>query len=71
MDIQAEIHQEEDGSYWAKVVEPAELSGVFAAGDTLDEVVASLREGIELCVPDLAGQRDNPRPLQVERLALA
>ena len=71
MDIQAEIHQEEDGSYWAKVVEPEELTGVFAAGDSLDEVVASLREGIDVCLPDLAARQENQRPLQVERLALA
>jgi predicted RNase H-like HicB family nuclease len=71
VDIQAEIHQEDDGSYWAKVVEPPELTGVFAAGDSLDEVDPSLREGIELCLPDRDPTADGSRPLQVERLALA
>jgi predicted RNase H-like HicB family nuclease len=39
----------EDGSYWAEV--PA-LPGCFAAGTTLDELVDSLREGVELYLTD-------------------
>lgn len=36
---------EEDGSLWAEVVE---LPGVFAAGDTMDELLESLAEAIEM-----------------------
>ncbi len=43
MELTANIHLE-DGSYWADV---PELPGCFAAGDTLDELVNSLREGME------------------------
>lgn len=39
----------EDGSYWATA---AELPGVFATGDTLDELLESLREGVELYFDD-------------------
>ncbi len=42
----------EDGSYWADV--PA-LPGCFAAGTTLDELIDSLREGIELYLTDERG----------------
>jgi predicted RNase H-like HicB family nuclease len=48
MELTANLHIE-DASYWADV---AELPGCFASGDTLDELFASLREGIELCLDD-------------------
>ena len=44
MEITANIHLE-DGAYWADV--PA-LPGCFASGHDLDELVESLRDGIEL-----------------------
>jgi len=55
INIQAEVHEEPDGTFWAKVTEPESLSGVFATGDTFDELFESLREGIELCLADLGG----------------
>jgi predicted RNase H-like HicB family nuclease len=42
--LTAQIHSE-GGSYWADV---PELPGVFATGDTLDELFESLREGVVL-----------------------
>ncbi|HEU5106655.1 MAG TPA: type II toxin-antitoxin system HicB family antitoxin [Solirubrobacterales bacterium] len=48
MEISANIRLEE-GSYWAEV--PA-LPGCFAAGNTLDELFESLREGVELYLSD-------------------
>ena len=51
MELTANLHIE-DGSFWAEVVE---LPGCFAAGDTLDELFVSLREGIGLCL-------DHPTP---------
>lgn len=42
--LTAQIHRE-NGSYWADV---PELPGVFAAGETLDELFESLREGVSL-----------------------
>lgn len=44
MELTVEIHFE-DGSYWANT---PELPGCFASGDTLDELLASMREGIAL-----------------------
>jgi len=46
--LTAQIHNE-DGSYWANV---PELPGVFATGDTLDELFDSLREGVVLVLAD-------------------
>lgn len=39
----------EDGSYWADV---RELPGCFAAGDSLEELFASVGEGVELYLQD-------------------
>jgi predicted RNase H-like HicB family nuclease len=48
MDLSVNINLE-NGAYWADV--PA-LPGCFAAGDTLDELFTSLKEGIELYLRD-------------------
>lgn len=40
VEIQASVH-EEDGSFWAEV---PSCPGLFASGDTLDELVEALRE---------------------------
>lgn len=40
--FEARVHHE-DGHYWAEVVE---LPGVFASGETLDELVEALGEAI-------------------------
>jgi predicted RNase H-like HicB family nuclease len=50
MELTARIHQE-DGSYWAEVVE---LPGCFASGDTLDELREALEESVGLCLTDRA-----------------
>lgn len=44
MKIRAIIHSAEEGGYWAEV--PA-LSGCITEGDTMDEVVANLKDAIE------------------------
>ena len=42
--LTAQIHRE-DGAYWADV---PDLPGVFATGETLDQLFESLREGVSL-----------------------
>ncbi len=44
MELTVRVHHE-DGAFWADVVE---LPGVFATGDDLDELTASLNEGLSL-----------------------
>ncbi len=51
MELTADIHHE-DGSYWAEV---SELPGCFASGETLDELIVSLGEGIEIYLAEGAG----------------
>jgi len=63
MEITARIHSEE-GSYWAEV---PELPGVFASGDTLDELVDALREAVSMVLDD----HPAPSSLQVEGATLA
>jgi len=41
------IEQDEDGGYVGKV---AELQGCLSQGDTLDELMANIKEAIELCL---------------------
>jgi predicted RNase H-like HicB family nuclease len=65
MEITANIHLE-DGAYWADV--PA-LPGCFAAGESLDELFDSLREGIELYLKD--DPSPPSRPLQVTSAVLS
>ncbi|HEX2393092.1 MAG TPA: type II toxin-antitoxin system HicB family antitoxin [Solirubrobacterales bacterium] len=68
MELTVNVHFEED-SYWADV---PSLPGCFAAGDTLDELFESLREGIDLCLTDEEGRTTSPgHPLQVKFAVLS
>ena len=44
MQIKAIVHEDEDGGFWAEV--PA-LPGCATQGETMDELLANLREAIE------------------------
>ena len=63
MELTARIHIE-DGSYWADI---PELPGCFASGETLDELFASLQEGIDLY---LADEGETRGPLHVATATL-
>lgn len=43
------VHDGEDGSLWAEVLD---LPGCFASGGSLDELREALEEAISLCVSD-------------------
>ena len=58
MELTARVHLE-DGSYWADI---AELPGVFAAGETLDELFESLKEGVSLHLEDAGPVGGSPAP---------
>ena len=62
MNIKAIIHEDEAGGYWAEI--PA-LPGCVSQGETMEELVANLREAIEgyLAV-------DIPTPLPAKDLIL-
>jgi predicted RNase H-like HicB family nuclease len=69
VELTVNIHFE-DGSYWA---DTPELPGCFASGDTLDELLASMREGVALYRAgdeggDLLSRR---RPLQLKSAVLS
>ena len=44
MNVKAIIHEDEDGGYWAEV--PV-LPGCATQGETIEELLANLREAIE------------------------
>ncbi len=60
MELRVRVHHEE-GSYWAEVVE---LPGCFASGDTFDELLDSLHEGISLYIED-AGPVAPPLSIEI------
>jgi len=51
--LTALLHREEEGGFWAEV--PA-LPGCLTGGETLEEVMANVREAAELC---LAARHDH------------
>jgi predicted RNase H-like HicB family nuclease len=69
MELKVNVHLE-DGSYWADV---PELPGCFASGNSLDELVDSLREGIDLYLSDdrSANPRISTRPLRMTAAVLS
>ncbi len=58
MKIRAIIHPAEEGGYWAEV--PA-LPGCITEGDTMEEVVANLKDAIEGWL-DVANSRNAIEP---------
>ena len=61
--LTARIHAE-DGSYWVDV---PDLPGVFATGDTLDELFDSLSEGVVLVM----GNDSGTDSVQLERAVIS
>ncbi len=47
MKLKAIIHEAEEGGYWAEV--PA-IPGCATQGDTMEELLANLREAVEGCL---------------------
>ena len=47
MKVKAIVHDAEEGGFWAEV--PA-IPGCATQGDTMDELLANLREAIEGCL---------------------
>ncbi len=62
MKIKAIIHDEEGGGFWAEV--PA-IPGCATQGETMEELLANLREAIEGC---LAIDIETPKPGGRERI---
>ncbi len=56
MELTAAIRHE-DGGYWAEV---PELPGCFAAGDSFDELLKSLLEGIQVYLANETGSESQP-----------
>jgi len=56
MKIKAIVREDDSGGYWAEV--PA-ISGCATQGDTMDELLANLRDAIEGC---LAMDIEAPKP---------
>lgn len=62
MKIKIVVHEAEEGGYWAEV--PA-IPGCATQGDTMEELMANLREAIEGC---LSIEVAAPEPGGIERM---
>lgn len=62
MKIKIVVHEAEEGGYWAEV--PA-IPGCATEGDTMDELMANLRDAIEGC---LSVEVATPEPGGIERM---
>jgi predicted RNase H-like HicB family nuclease len=62
MKIKIVIHEAEEGEYWAEV--PA-IPGCATQGDSMEELMANLREAIEGC---LSVEVAPPAPGGIERM---
>jgi predicted RNase H-like HicB family nuclease len=62
MKIKAVVHEAEEGGYWAEV--PA-IPGCATQGETMEELLANLREAIEGA---LAVDVEQPKPGGQERI---
>lgn len=67
LEFTANVHHEEDGSYWAEVVE---LPGCFASGFDLNELSEALAEAIEMCLPDARNGGRRPQKFRVGSLRM-
>ena len=67
LEFRANVHREEDGSYWAEV---AELPGCFASGFDLDELTEALAEAIEMCLPALPNGGQSGQKFRVGSLRM-
>lgn len=62
MKIKIVVHEAEEGGFWAEV--PA-IPGCATEGDTMDELMANLRDAIEGC---LSVELAPPEPGGIERI---
>lgn len=68
MTFKAVIHPELTGGYWGEV--PA-LPGCYSQGETVEELLANLREAAAGCLEVLSEEGRSPDPeVQVAELAL-
>ncbi len=59
MKLRAIVHDAEEGGFWAEV--PA-IPGCATQGDTMDELLANLREAIEGCLSvEISAPQPDPK----------
>ena len=68
MTTKAIIHKAEDGGFWGKV---PSLPGCYSQGETLDELLANLREAAQGCLAVMREEGRSPEPeVEVTELAV-
>jgi predicted RNase H-like HicB family nuclease len=67
MTMKAIIHKAEEGGFWGEV---PSLPGCYSQGETVDELLASLREAAQGCLAVMREEGLSPEP-EVEITELA
>jgi predicted RNase H-like HicB family nuclease len=67
MTTKAIIHKAEDGGFWGEV---PSLPGCYSQGETVDELLANLREAAQGCLAVMREEGRSPEP-EVEITELA
>ncbi|MGO8764940.1 MAG: type II toxin-antitoxin system HicB family antitoxin [Limisphaerales bacterium] len=68
MNFKAVIHPEPEGGYWGEV--PA-LTGCYSQGETIEELMANLREAAQGCLEVLREEGRSPEPeVEIAELAI-
>jgi len=67
MNVKFVVHEAEEGGYWAEV--PA-LPGCVSQGETMDELLANMREAIQAWLDTAPPDDAQPEPRQVVELTV-
>jgi predicted RNase H-like HicB family nuclease len=68
MNVKIVVHESEEGGFWAEV--PA-LPGCASQGETMDELIANMREAIQAWLDtEPLDDANEPEPRQVVELTL-
>ncbi len=67
MKIKVHVHEAEEGGYWAEV--PA-IPGCATQGETMEQLMVSVREAIEACLDVEVGPPEHSAKDQIREIAL-
>jgi predicted RNase H-like HicB family nuclease len=67
MNVKIVVHEAEEGGYWAEV--PA-LPGCVSQGETMDELLANMREAIQAWLDTTAPDAEPAKSRQVVELSV-
>ena len=67
MKLKVLVHEAEEGGFWAEV--PA-IPGCVSQGETIDELLANIREAIEGCLSIEAPADESSQPVRILEISV-